>query len=97
MANSHVMAGTPRRVRLPISLDVLLADTCLIPSWGAGGGVSSRRRATHVAFRFRGHKDAQAQNGCIIVRTREEVTGPRFGVSKGGSAVVLMVLSLIHI
>ena len=42
------------------------------------------------SFGLEGTRD-QAQNGCIIVRTREEVTGPRFGVSKGGSAVVLMV------
>ena len=36
MTNSHVVAGTPRRVRLPISWDILLADRCLIKSWGAG-------------------------------------------------------------
>ena len=39
MANSHVVAGTPRRVRLPILWDALLAGRCLLPSWGAGGGV----------------------------------------------------------
>ena len=39
MANSHVMACTPRRVCLSIPWDVLLAGRCLIPSWGAGGGV----------------------------------------------------------
>ena len=32
MANFHVVAGTPRRVHLPISWDVLLAVRCLIPS-----------------------------------------------------------------
>ena len=41
-----------------------------------------QRWATHVEFRFRGHKGDQAQNGCIIVRTREEVTGSRFGVAQ---------------
>ena len=29
-------------------------------------------------------------HGCIIVRTREEVTGPRSGVGTGGGAVALM-------
>ena len=50
-----------------------------------------RRRATHVEFRFRGYKGDQAQNGRIIVRTREDVTGPRSGVGTGGGAVTLMV------
>lgn len=139
MANSHIVAGTPRRVRLPISWDVLLAGRCLIPSWGVGGRVLwmclalgyflaarsdeifasdagiahpihcltrrdvaffsgpqqltflQRHRATHVEFRFRGHKGDQAQKGSIIVRTREEVTGPHSGVGTGGGAVALMV------
>ena len=42
------------------------------------------------SFGLEGTRD-QAQNGCIIVRTREEVTGPRSGVGTGGSAVALMV------
>ena len=92
MANSHVVAGTPRRVRLPISWDVMLAGRCVIPSWGAMGGVSWRRRATHVEFRFGGQNGDQAQNGCIVpVLTREEVTGSSTGVDTGGGAVALMV------
>ena len=42
------------------------------------------------SFGLEGTRD-QAQNGCIIVRTREEVTGPRSGVGTGGDAVALMV------
>ena len=53
--------------------------------------ILERRRATHVQFRFSGHKGDQAQNGCIIVRTRKEVTGPRSGVDTGDGVVALMV------
>ena len=52
--------------------------------------ILERRRATHVQFRFSGHKGDQAQNGCIIVRTRKEVTGPRSGVGTGGGVFALM-------
>ena len=53
--------------------------------------ILERRRATHVEFRFSGRNGDQAQNGCIIVRTRDEVTGPRSGVGTGGGAVALVV------
>ena len=44
-----------------------------------------------AAFRFRGQKGNQAQNGCIIARTREDVTGACSGAGAGGGAVALMV------
>ena len=37
IARSHVVAGTPRQVRLPVSWGMLLEGKGLIPSWGAGG------------------------------------------------------------
>ena len=37
IARGHVAAGTPRQVRLPVSLAMLLEGEGLIPSWGAGG------------------------------------------------------------
>ena len=39
VARSHVAAGTPKRVRRPISWDTLLEGQCLAPSWGQGGRV----------------------------------------------------------
>ena len=39
IARSHVAAGTPRRVRLPVSFGMLLTEETLIPSWGPEGKV----------------------------------------------------------
>ena len=54
--------------------------------------ILERRRATHVEFRFSGRNGDQAQNGCIIVRTRDEVTGPRSGVGTGGAGALMVEL-----
>ena len=39
IARSHAEAGTRHRVRLPVTLDMLLEGESLIPSWGVGGKV----------------------------------------------------------
>ena len=48
-------------------------------------------QATSIEVRFRGHKGDQAQQGSVIVRTRGDASGTRFGVGAGGGAVVLIV------
>ena len=40
---------------------------------------------------FRGHKSDQAQQGSVIVRTRDDAWRGRSGVGAGGGAVALMV------
>ena len=47
-------------------------------------------QATSIEVRFRGHKGDQAQQGSVIVRTRD-ASGTRSGVGAGGGAVALMV------
>ena len=47
--------------------------------------------ATIIEVRFRGHKGDQAQQGSVIVRTRDDASGTRSGVGAGGGAVALMV------
>ena len=39
ISRSHAAAGTPRRVRLPVSFGMLLTGETLIPSWGPEGKV----------------------------------------------------------
>ena len=39
IARSHVAAGTPRRVRLPVSFGMPLTGESLVPSWGQEGKV----------------------------------------------------------
>ena len=46
---------------------------------------------TSIEVRFRGHKGDQAQQGSVIVRTRDDASGTRSGVGAGGGAVALMV------
>ena len=48
-------------------------------------------QATGIEVRFRGHKGGQAQQGSVIVRTRDDASGMRSGVGAGGGAVALMV------
>ena len=47
-------------------------------------------QATNIEVRFRGHKGDQAQQGSVIVRTRDGAGGVRPGVGAGGGAVALM-------
>ena len=37
------------------------------------------RQATSIEVRFRGHKGDQAQQGSVIVRTRDDASGTRSG------------------
>ena len=48
-------------------------------------------QATSIEVRFRGHEGDQAQQGSVIVRTRDDASGTRSGVGAGGGAVALMV------
>ena len=48
-------------------------------------------QATSIEVRFRGHKGDQAQQGSVLVRTRDDASGTRSGVGAGGGAVALMV------
>ena len=48
-------------------------------------------QATRIDVRFRGHKGDQAQQGSVIVRTRDAALGPGSGVGAGGGAVAVMV------
>ena len=48
-------------------------------------------QATSIEVRFRGHKGDLAQQGSVIVRTRDDASGTRSGVGAGGGAVALMV------
>ena len=48
-------------------------------------------QATSIEVHFRGHMGDQAQQGSVIVRTRDDASGTRSGVGAGGGAVVLMV------
>ena len=127
VTRSHVAAGTPKRVRRPISWDSLLEGQGLASSWGPGGRVlwlslalgyffvarsdeifaspagavhpvhcltrrdvaqykRERRltslqwhQVTSIEVRFRGHKGDQAQQGSVIVRTRDDASGTRSG------------------
>ena len=48
-------------------------------------------QATSIEVRFRGHKGDHAQRGSVIVRTRDDASGTRFGAGEGSGAVALMV------
>ena len=48
-------------------------------------------QATSIKVRFRGHTGDQAQQGSVIVRTRDDASGTRSGVGAGGGVVALMV------
>ena len=48
-------------------------------------------QATSIEVRFRDHKGDEAQQGSVIVRTRDDASGTRSGVGAGGGAVALMV------
>ena len=48
-------------------------------------------QATSIEVHFLGHKGDQAQQGSVIVRTRDDASGTRSGVGAGGGAVALMV------
>ena len=48
-------------------------------------------QATSIDVRFRNHKGDQAQQGSVIVGTRDDASGTRSGVGAGGGAVALMV------
>ena len=136
---SHVFAGTPQRVRRPISWDSLLERQGSALYWGPGGRVLWRslalyyffvarsdeifaspagavhpvhcltrrdaalykgerrltslqwHQATSTKVRFRVHKGDQAQQGPVILHTRDDASGTRSGVGAGGGAVALMV------
>ena len=47
--------------------------------------------ALHQKQYFRGHKGDHAQQGSVVVRTRDDASGTRSGVEAGGGAVALMV------
>ena len=138
VARSHVVAGTPKRIRRPISWDTLLGGQDLAPSWGAGGRIlwlslalgyffvarsdeifASPTGEVHPAHcltrgdvalyaggwrltsvqapghqhrgSFLGHKCDQAQQGSVIVRTRDDAWKVRSGVGSGGGVVALTV------
>ena len=48
-------------------------------------------QATSIEVRFRGHKGDQAQQGSVIVHTRDDASGTRSWVGAGGGAVALMM------
>ena len=48
-------------------------------------------QSTSIEVRFRSHNGDQAQQGSVIVRTRDDAWGPRSGVGAGGGAVALVV------
>ena len=48
-------------------------------------------QATIIDVRFRDHKGDQAQQGAVIVCTRDDASGTRSGVRAGGGAVAFMV------
>ena len=48
-------------------------------------------QATSIEVPFRGQKGDQAQQGSVIVHTRDDASGTRSGVGAGGGAVALMV------
>ena len=48
-------------------------------------------QATSIEVRFHGHRGDQAQQGSVIVRTRDDASGTRSGVGAGGCAIALMV------
>ena len=52
------------------------------------------KQATNIEVRFRGHKGDEAQQGSVVVRTRDNAWGMRSGVGAGGGAVALMVALL---
>ena len=47
-------------------------------------------QVTSIEVRFRGSKGDQAEQGSVIVRTRDDASGTRSGVGAGGGAVALM-------
>ena len=48
-------------------------------------------QATSIEVRFLGHKGDQAQQGSVIVRTRDDASGERSGVGAGSGAIALVV------
>ena len=54
-------------------------------------------QATSIEVRFRGHKSDQAQQGSLIVRTRNDAPGARSGVGASGGAVALVVVDSVGI
>ena len=48
-------------------------------------------QATSIEVRFHGHKGDQAQQGSVIVRTRDDASGTPSGLGAGGGGVALMV------
>ena len=54
-------------------------------------------QATSIEVRFRGHKGDQAQQGSVIVRTRDDASGTRSGVGASGGAVALVVVDSVGI
>ena len=53
-------------------------------------------QATSIEVNFRGHKGDQAQQGSVIVSTRDDASGTRSGVGAGGGAVALMELLSVY-
>ena len=49
------------------------------------------KQATNIEVRFRGHKGDEAQQGSVVMRTRDDASGTRSGVGAGGGVVALMV------
>ena len=51
-------------------------------------------QATSIEVCFRGQKGDQAQQGSVIVCTRDDASATRSGVGAGGGAVALMVVTV---
>ena len=59
--------------------------------WHQVTSIVQWHQVTSIEVRFRGHMGDQAQQGSVIVRTRDDASGTGSGVGAGGGAVVLMV------
>ena len=65
IARSHADAGIRHRVRLPVTLDMLLDDECLGESWGVGGRVMSLCLTAMYFFLLRADEMFASDEGVV--------------------------------
>ena len=94
VARSLVAAGTPKRVRCPISWDALLEGQGLASSWGPGGRVLRLLLALSYFFVARSDEIFALPAGAGAPRAL--LDEERRGVIEGGAAVDLVAVASGH-
>ena len=94
VTRSHVAAGTPKKVRRPISWDALLEGQGLASSWGPGGRVLWLSLALNYFFRGK-----VGRNLCLAGRSgapRALLDDERRGAIQVGAAVDFVAVASSH-